>query len=395
VKFRSISAFVLGFAAAFALTMNASAKASHPSILGAVLAVLVLGHLALRGRLWLHREFVLYLGFASYNALTLLWTGDESLGSKIVPLTLNFALVLILFSALIIYYDLRAVLTGMLGGFLIGVIMYTRSSGFPFVYPDDFSYNTIAGMYLFGLFMTVACGWCLRLKMLPIALGLVLLLLIAATTSIKTNLGILLGGSVAGLMYFKSSLRAALRYLVPGAVLVGAAAYAVTSNAALMERVQTGLTRVSMGAGVLVAREDRTGGAGLGLRKNWTGVGIEGWATNPLFGNGVEAFRADNGVTSHSTPVDLLYNTGLIGFTLFYGMLLSMAWRLSRSRGLRARYPRALLVAGLVCYTFISLSGTMYYDNFLAAFMAIGTALLTRPERKAAASAALLATANS
>jgi O-antigen ligase len=150
-----------------------------------------------------------------------------------------------------------------------------------------------------------------------------------------------------------------------------------------------------MGADVLVAREDKTGGAGLGKRENWAQIGIRGWVSNPVFGEGVEAFRGDFNYTSHSTVVDLLYNTGLIGFTLFYAMFASIAWRLFQAHDSGTRYPRGLIFAALTCYAFISLSGTMYYDVFLSAVLAISAALVTRPEPEPAVLSAAMARAHS
>jgi hypothetical protein len=190
-------------------------------------------------------------------------------------------------------------------------------------------------------------------------------------------------------------MRALGRNAILGALFVGGIAYAVTTNQDLMDRVQGGYARVSMGADVLVAREDKTGGAGLGNRETWTKRGIEGWTANPVFGGGVEAFRGDFHYTSHSTVVDLLYNTGLIGFLLFYGMLGSTAWRVFKLRDPSVRCPRALIFGALACYGFISLSGTMYYDVFLAAVMAISTAFLTRHESEAAMPSVAAARAHS
>jgi len=250
-------------------------------------------------------------------------------------------------------------------------------------------------MYLFGLFMTAAYGWYQRSRIWPILIGMVLMLLIAATTSIKTNLGVLLGAVMAALWSFRYSMRAIGRNAILGLVFVGAIAYAVTSNQDLRDRVEAGYVRVSMGADVLVAREDKTGGAGLGNRENWTKRGIEGWMANPVFGEGVEAFRGDFHYTSHSTVVDLLYNTGLIGFVLFYASLGSVGLRLFQSQDPRARSPRALIFGALTCYGFISLSGTMYYDVFLAAVMAISTALVIQPESEAELPRAAFARAHS
>lgn len=379
MRFRAAGSFALAFVSSLVLTVNAFSEESHALRLAAVLLVLIFVHALMQARLWVTREFLLYLAFAAYNALSILWTSDNVEAGPNLQLTLNFVLILLLFGGLVAYHDRRAVLTGILAGSLAGAVLYTRTVGFPLVRPEGFSYNTIAGMYLFGLFMTAAYGWYRHARILPILIGLVLLLLIAATTSIKTGLGVLLGAAAVALMYFGHSLRAVVRNALPVAILIGVMAYAISSNAALMERLQLGYERISLGANVLLAREDANGSVGLGTRETWKNAGIKGWMTNPVFGNGVEAFRADYGVTSHSTPVDLLYNTGLIGCLLFYASLGSIAWRLFQ-RQVPARRPLALILGALTCYLFISLSGTMYYDNFLAAVMAISTGLLLRPE---------------
>jgi len=93
--------------------------------------------------------------------------------------------------------------------------------------------------------------------------------------------------------------------------------------------------------------------------------------------------------------VDLLYNTGLIGCVLFYAIFGSIVWRLFEARDARARSPGALALGGLTCYGFMSLSGTMYYEMFLAASIAISAALLSRPESEAAGLTALAAAVHS
>lgn len=95
----------------------------------------------------------------------------------------------------------------------------------------------------------------------------------------------------------------------------------------------------------------------------------------------MEAFRADFSTTSHSTPIDLLYNYGLIGFGLFYGMFASIAWRLLKARNVQFRGVRARIAACLIAYVFISLSGTIYYEPFVAMFIATSSAVLMRLER--------------
>ncbi len=380
MTYRSLTGFCMSMAACLLVTVNAFSDVSHTARFAAGLLGLIALHLVLRARLSVPREALLYLAFACYNALTMLWAPDRALGWANVQMTVNFFLVIVLFSALVAYYPLRGVVTGLVAGSLLGVITYTRISGFPFVYPEDFSYNSIAGMYLFGLFAVAAFGVYLRQRLVALVIGVVLLGLVMATTSIKTNLGIVLGVGATAMMHFRYSMRAILRNAIPVAAALGVLAYAVASNDALVERLQHGMDRVSVGLAVLTARDAQSGvGIGLNTRENWRDVGIKGWLANPVLGNGVEAFRTDYGVTSHATPIDLAYNTGVIGLALFYSLYASIAWRLLQSSREPGRTGRGLIVAAVTCYAFMSLSETAYYDTLLAAFIGFSAILLAWP----------------
>src|SRR6185312_7481646 len=93
----------------------------------------------------------------------------------------NCILVFLIFGALANYRDWRVILSGVLCGFLLGSAYYTLTQGFPFSYPEEFSYNAIAGMYLFGLFIALlyTCLKGPKLVLLPIAV--VVMLHIVAT----------------------------------------------------------------------------------------------------------------------------------------------------------------------------------------------------------------------
>jgi hypothetical protein len=382
MTWRSGASFVLALASSLTVTVGAFLGASSPTKFAVVLVALIGFQALIQWRLWASREFGLYAAFAAYNAISILWTSDVHDAVPNLQLTLNFCLIMILFGSLVAFHSRRAVVGGIFAGFLLGALTYTRLSGFPLVYPDDFSYNSIAGMYLFGLFVTMVYGWYRGARLVPTAVGLALMLLIAATTSIKTNLGEAIGAGAAGLIYFKQAMRAVGRNLIVIVILVGGMSYFIASNEALTERLQSGTARVGTGANVLAARDAANGDSGYSMRQNWKNLGLKGWATNPVVGYGVESFRGDFGVTSHSTPVDLLYNTGLIGCLLFYAVFASLGWRLLKVDP-RTRVPHALILGAIVCYVFISLSGTMYYDGLLAAILAMCAALVCRPESEA------------
>src|ERR1700692_4555918 len=291
-----LHSFALAALATLAVTISASGDQSHPTRFTAWLLALIGLHGLRYMRLWIGREIALILGFVSYALLSLIWTIDMHLATNTVPVLENFVLTLILFGALVAYYNLRALLFGMFVGFLVGAVAYTLISGFPFSYPEGFSYNTIAGMYLFGLFITVIFSAYVRSRILPMAIGPVLMVLVAATTSIKTNLGIAMGIAASTLLYFKVSIREVIRTSFYLAIFAAAIVYGLKANPTVTERVQHGYERVSTGLAVLTHREGDSGATGLGTRQGWTKEGLKGWANSPVFGHGVVGFRAYTGV---------------------------------------------------------------------------------------------------
>lgn len=376
--FSLLSSFAFASGATFAVMVNEYTENSHPGGITMGLLALILIHALMHLRIRLNREILLNIGFLGFALLSLTWTNNLKAALIWFPGLLNFTLVLILFNALAAYDDISMLLAGIFAGFLAGATLYTVTSGFPFTYPEDFSYNSIAGMYVFGLFVTLVFGTHIRSTLLAVSLGVVLLALIAATTSIKSNLGVALGIIGAGVLYFKVSTKGLVKSVILLALFAGGLAYVVASNPALTDRVQHGFARVSTGFAVLTNREDDS--VGLGNRREWQREGLRGWLVNPIFGHGVEGFRSDFGITSHCTPIDILYNWGLIGFSLFYGILASIGWRLLRARSTRWRGVRARITAFLIAYSFMSLSGNLYYEPPLAIFLALSVGLLVRSE---------------
>jgi hypothetical protein len=206
---------------------------------------------------------------------------------------------------------------------------------------------------------------------------------IVATTSIKTNLGIVLGIAAAAVMYFGFVGQLIRRRALMLFFLAGVIGIAIASNLALRDTISRGGQRVLIGVQVLQARDDVAGYSGFEERGYWKQQGIAGWRSNPVFGSGVEAFRSDYGITSHSTPIDLLYNFGLIGFVLFYSIFASLIWRILHVAGRQQSGQRSLILGGAICYLFVSLSATMHYDIFMGAFVGISVALFVIYDRAA------------
>jgi hypothetical protein len=378
-----LCSFLLAATAGLTLTLNAYTEALSATRAGVILVLLIAFHLVWISRIRWRREFTLYACFVGYMFIALLWTSDIDLAMNTLIPAVNCILVMVFFGSLISFHNIPSVLAGSLFGFGVGAAIYTITQGFPLHYPEDFPYNAIAGMYLFGLFVTLLYSCFVRTRgFFLVVIAIVIMLHIVATTSIKTNLGIGLGMIAALFMYFGHFRRLLRRRILALAVIVAALGLAIASNDILIDAMTRGLQRVSIGVQVLQARDDVAGYSAFEKRDHWKHLGIEGWELNPVFGYGTEAFRSAYGITSHSTPIDILYNFGLIGLVLFYSVFVSLIWRLMRLENRRLSGQRSLMLGGVICYVFMSLSGTLHYNIFLAAFIGISSALLNLHGRR-------------
>lgn len=373
-----LGSFALSAAAGLVVTVDAYSESFNSARVAVALAGILLLHIVRFARIVVVREALIYACFLGYMVVELTWTADRHLATNTLVPAVNFLLVVVLFVSLVEMHDLKAVLAGALAGFLLGALAYMRESGFPFHYPAEFSYNAVAGMFLFGLIVTLllaAAGFRTRWLLVLAAL---IAVLVVATTSIKTSLGVLLGIVVAGGVHSGRVLqmlwRNALIILVAGAIL----AFAIATDEDAVSTIQHGAGRVTLGIQILQAREDLRGYSAFEKRAEWQREGFSGWIENPVFGHGVEAFRSRFGFTSHASHVDISYNSGLIGIVLFYGMFAAAFRRLFRARHSDAGDARLIILGGLVCYLFMSFAGTIHYSATLAAFLALGIGILRR-----------------
>ncbi len=374
------SSFLLAFMAGLALTTTAYVESFHSARLAVVYLLIILFHLMRFQRFYVTREALIYGSLFGYMLLQLIWAPDLRLAMNTVVPAASCVLTYILFGSLIRYHDRRAVLGGIFFGFAAGALLYTLTTGFPLRYPSEFSYNAIASMYLFGLISALFLGCYIRSTIPILLVALVVLLHIVATTSIKNNLGIVLGAGGASLIYLKGFTQIIRRHSTLLLVVSGLAGIFLVRNPLILDALQRGSDRIILGLKVLQAREDLPGYNALGRRSEWQSDGLSGWLQNPVFGHGPEAFRSEFGITSHSTYVDLLYNSGVIGLVLYYGIFVSVALRLRSAARDDSRNLLMLVFAGLICYAFVSFSGMLHYSSAFAAFIALSVGLLS--ERK-------------
>lgn len=370
--------FCLAAAASLTLAIESFAASFHSLRALGALCVVMLLHLVRYPRLVMVREAVIYACFIGYMLIQLLWTDDRELARNTLFPALNFLFVLVLFGSLAEFHDFRSVLWGSLAGFLAGAAAYTAISGFPLAYPEEFSYNAIAGMYLYGLLVILLLAALAPRKPLLLGLAAIFGMHVVATTSIKTNLGILVGAMAVAAIHFSYVWRQFWRHAIAIFAVLAVLSVAVATNEAAMETIRRGSDRIALGIQILQARENLPGYSAFEKRATWQRQGFRGWAENPVFGHGVEAFRARFDITSHASHVDILYNSGLIGAALFYGLFASVFWRLRSARDRETRVARLVILGGVCCYLFISFAGTIYYVSTLAAFLALGIRILKR-----------------
>lgn len=377
-----LCSFVLAALASLALTVTHYVESFHSARVALVIAVLIMFHLMRFQRVFVSREVLLYLLFCFYMLIQLLWTPDLRLAMNTLVPAASCLMAMVLFGSLVIYHDVRVVLGGILSGFILGVTAYSLTAGFPFTYPTEFSYNAIASMYLFGLVAALLFGCYSRSRVWIVVAAFVILMHIVATTSIKNNLGILLGVVGGGLIYRKETAAILRKHAAALVTFAGLLVYILSTNPLLMDVLRRGSDRIIVGLRVLQARENVPGYGSMAHRSEWQAAGLEGWVQNPVFGHGPEAFRSVFGITSHSTPVDILYNSGLIGLVLFYLVFASVALRLFSAKHHDRGNLFLLLLAVLICYFFISLSGALHYSSTFAAFLAISAGLLRQRSRR-------------
>ncbi len=377
----NVAGSLLSAAAAFSLMLRMGFVEVFSSIwlTVALMAILFLAT-AIRPTWRFPKEAACYAVFILYMFTQLLWTPDPRLAFNTISPAIAFLLALVLFSTLVTSYPKRTVIKGALFGGLAGAVLYTVSSGFPLSYPEAFSYNAVALGYVFCLFLVFALGLMIRSPILLTGLAIVIVGHIFATTSIKANLGLAVALLVSFAFYFRSLVTILYRNLAILAAIAFSLVAVVVTNASLMQVIERGAYRVSLGVELLLVRDDIAGYGGYSKRRDWLDRGIEGWSESPVFGHGVEAFRSRYDITSHSTPVDLLYNSGLIGLLLFYGVFAFALRRLGRARNAYDRRIEAVFFGAITFIGFVSLSGVFHYNAFVAAILGISVGLLSRPE---------------
>lgn len=113
-------------------------------------------------------------------------------------------------------------------------------------------------------------------------------------------------------------------------------------------------------------------------RFNMISTGISMFAKKPIFGYGAGAFKelAGFGIYSHNNYVELLVNFGIVGFSLYYSVIISCIIKLIKLIKYKDNYAKLLLVFWIM--RLVSDFGNVsYYDRFTYIILAFSMAYVT------------------
>jgi len=105
--------------------------------------------------------------------------------------------------------------------------------------------------------------------------------------------------------------------------------------------------------------------------------GLRGWLKSPIFGHGIDSFRyfSQYGTYSHNNYVELLYSTGIIGTSVYYGYSLILTYKLFKSKS--ANNIKWLLVMLCIAIFFYDYGAISYYIIVQQIFLAMCNRFLT------------------
>lgn len=253
--------------------------------------------------------------------------------------------------------------------------------------------NSFGAATVMGLALCFVCGAFSRstlMKVITWIVGMVLVVAVINSGSRTAVIGLtilLLGSSWAfkvwrGEYFMKLVLGLALMGMVGSAVF-----YAVKDIPAVQDRVEALLTGsdsilVRMTDFIAVAAsgfdtQKESSGESIDERLALLTAGVDLLIESNLLGVGHDNFAARVGVFAHSNVMEVGVNTGVIGFLLYYGIYLMIAWRalqlMMQSNG--HAVPRTILV-GLMAYSIMDMTHVSYYAKASWLFLAMITACL-------------------
>lgn len=109
-------------------------------------------------------------------------------------------------------------------------------------------------------------------------------------------------------------------------------------------------------------------------RADFAFKGLKTFSESPILGYGIgSSYKLLNGTYYHNNYVQLLVETGIVGFVLYYGFLITILIRLFKNKGDDISY---LLISFLIVFLFCDVTNTTYYHKINYVFYAIAVSYL-------------------
>ena len=102
------------------------------------------------------------------------------------------------------------------------------------------------------------------------------------------------------------------------------------------------------------------------LRNEMIEIGLDQWKNRPVLGYGLDTFKYYNQITTghfyyaHNNFVELLYDVGIVGFTLYYGYICKLGYSLFKEKNENLEY-KILGLALLTELLIYDMGGVSYY----------------------------------
>jgi O-antigen ligase len=108
-------------------------------------------------------------------------------------------------------------------------------------------------------------------------------------------------------------------------------------------------------------------------RLSLTKQGLEIFSLNPLLGSGTGASRHYFGTYSHNNYVEILMNTGIIGFVVFYSSIVNIFFRLITSGNGKSAF-KACGILIIIAHLLMGFGLVYYYDRYDQIMIAVASA---------------------
>jgi O-antigen ligase len=247
------------------------------------------------------------------------------------------------------------------------------------------SYNTIALEFILGAILSFFAGYLTTHKIKFYLLSVLFTFIVFSTGSVKGAIGIVFFFSFL-LIYKIVSIRIKIRLRFSPTKLVGTLCFfaVLISSAYLIiskDLISRPLKRITNTVIYLVVKNPKiaqnVATSVQGQRSELVKRGIQFWEESPILGSGINNYRYLHqkkfgySIYSHSTPIELLVGTGIVGTLFYYIFFLLFFYRFIRYYRKTKSFLYIAFIAALLSLMLISFGQRMYADFYQFFFLAL------------------------